>query len=332
MLVRKRPTLTTTMQSFTTSKAAGRTLCWVALMVCSAESWTTNNIHQVIGVPVSTRRSHCQRRHLPQGSRGTSSSITRGSFSNLTTDRARNFPWNQPTTRNKLFHGGSRTTFGNLLAEVSSSADKDDRVTQKKRSLFRRSLAFGVGSFYAALGWATCWIGIAKTNVITPKQLQVVCSVLWLGFVLAISFLEAWVKFRAPFLPRHYGLDVGRTVFPVLNAVEVALGSTLWLVHGMTGLISCAALQTLALTTLILLSQVLYVTPQLVLMGKHAINDAFVGDDLPSSWTAKQQEIFANVSNEVKGKVRPPAKLHLVYFLQEVVKVVLLGKYVWSCR
>jgi len=38
-----------------------------------------------------------------------------------------------------------------------------------------------------------------------------------------ISFLEAWVKFRADLVTRAVGLDVGRTVFHALNRVEIAL-------------------------------------------------------------------------------------------------------------
>ena len=43
----------------------------------------------------------------------------------------------------------------------------------------------------------------------------------WLGMVLAISFLEAPVKFRAPDVTLRIGLGIGRLVFRALNAVEV---------------------------------------------------------------------------------------------------------------
>ena len=46
---------------------------------------------------------------------------------------------------------------------------------------------------------------------------------LWLGMVLAISFLEAPLKFRAPGLDLRVGLAIGRLVFRALNAVEVVL-------------------------------------------------------------------------------------------------------------
>ncbi len=43
----------------------------------------------------------------------------------------------------------------------------------------------------------------------------------WLGMVLAISFLEAPLKFRAPNVTLQIGLGIGRLVFRALNTVEV---------------------------------------------------------------------------------------------------------------
>jgi hypothetical protein len=48
----------------------------------------------------------------------------------------------------------------------------------------------------------------------------------WLGMVLAISFLEAPLKFRAPGVTLQVGLSIGRLVFAALNAVEVVLAVT----------------------------------------------------------------------------------------------------------
>jgi hypothetical protein len=45
----------------------------------------------------------------------------------------------------------------------------------------------------------------------------------WLGMVLAISFLEAPLKFRAPGVTLQIGLGIGRLVFGALNAVEAVL-------------------------------------------------------------------------------------------------------------
>jgi hypothetical protein len=45
----------------------------------------------------------------------------------------------------------------------------------------------------------------------------------WLGMVLAISFLEAPLKFRAPGVTLQIGLGIGRLVFRALNIAEVLL-------------------------------------------------------------------------------------------------------------
>lgn len=45
----------------------------------------------------------------------------------------------------------------------------------------------------------------------------------WLGMVLAISFLEAPLKFRAPGVTLQIGLGIGRLVFRALNGTEAVL-------------------------------------------------------------------------------------------------------------
>lgn len=47
----------------------------------------------------------------------------------------------------------------------------------------------------------------------------------WLGMVLAISFLEAPLKFQAPGITLQLGLGIGRLVFRALNAVELAFAA-----------------------------------------------------------------------------------------------------------
>lgn len=46
---------------------------------------------------------------------------------------------------------------------------------------------------------------------------------IWIGFVGAISFMEAWLKFRAPGITVALGLGIGRLVFQVLNKIEMVL-------------------------------------------------------------------------------------------------------------
>ncbi|OBH02402.1 MULTISPECIES: hypothetical protein [unclassified Mycobacterium] len=56
----------------------------------------------------------------------------------------------------------------------------------------------------------------------TGSAIAVAVTFVWLGMVLAISFLEAPLKFRAPDVTLQIGLGIGRLVFRALNTVEVA--------------------------------------------------------------------------------------------------------------
>ncbi|WP_204045154.1 hypothetical protein [Acrocarpospora phusangensis] len=49
----------------------------------------------------------------------------------------------------------------------------------------------------------------------------------WLGMVLAISFIEAPLKFRAPDVTLRIGLGIGRLVFRALNIVESVIACPL---------------------------------------------------------------------------------------------------------
>lgn len=57
-----------------------------------------------------------------------------------------------------------------------------------------------------------------------------VISLLWLGFVGAISFLETPVRFRAPGVEPVHALSIGRLVFHALNRVEWVCAALSWLV------------------------------------------------------------------------------------------------------
>ncbi len=58
----------------------------------------------------------------------------------------------------------------------------------------------------------------------TTKNLYIIAAVfLWIGFVGAISFMEAWLKFQEPTLTLSVGLGIGKIVFNALNKVELVL-------------------------------------------------------------------------------------------------------------
>jgi hypothetical protein len=56
----------------------------------------------------------------------------------------------------------------------------------------------------------------------TGTAVAIALTFIWLGMVVAISFLEAPLKFRAPNVTLQVGLGIGRLVFRALNTVEVA--------------------------------------------------------------------------------------------------------------
>ncbi|WP_299183966.1 hypothetical protein [uncultured Aquimarina sp.] len=53
------------------------------------------------------------------------------------------------------------------------------------------------------------------------KRILIVTPILWLGFVLSISFMEAWLKFQAEGVTQPIALSIGKLVFGVLNKVEL---------------------------------------------------------------------------------------------------------------
>lgn len=100
----------------------------------------------------------------------------------------------------------------------------------------------------------------------------------WSGMVLAISFLEAPLKFRAPGVTIPIGLAIGRLVFRALNLAEVVLVAvviTAVVVGGASGVIALLA----ALVALLLLVQLTVIRPRL----NRRSDRVLAGEDLPRS-------------------------------------------------
>lgn len=122
----------------------------------------------------------------------------------------------------------------------------------------------------------------------------------WLGMVLAISFLEAPLKFRAPGVTVPLGLGIGRLVFAALNRVELVL---LLVVAG--GLLLARTRPVLVLVAAALAAALLAVQLGLV---RPALN-------------RRSERVLA-------GKDLPRSGAHLSYIALEVAKalaLVLLG-------
>ncbi len=118
----------------------------------------------------------------------------------------------------------------------------------------------------------------------------------WLGMVLAVSFLEAPLKFRAPGVTLPIGLGIGRLVFRALNSVEafLALGILTGLAIGNppVGVIVASAVVFVAL-----LAQLLGVRPRLA---------------------RRSDAVLA-------GQNAPRSRAHYAYVALEVVKVIALA-------
>jgi hypothetical protein len=110
-------------------------------------------------------------------------------------------------------------------------------------------------------------------------SLSVAVTFVWLGMVLAISFLEAPLKFRVPEVTIRIGLAIGRRVFLALNVTELVMAATLALALAIdapaTGIAASATV-----AVLVLLAQVVAVRPVLtrrsdrVLAGENAPRSA----------------------------------------------------------
>ncbi|MCV7192077.1 hypothetical protein [Mycolicibacterium brumae] len=95
----------------------------------------------------------------------------------------------------------------------------------------------------------------------------------WLGMVLAISFIEAPLKFRAPGITVQLGLGIGRLVFKALNTVEGVLAAVI-VVALVISRPECLAVVALAIAMLALIGQVAGVRPFLKRRSNAVLADA----------------------------------------------------------
>jgi hypothetical protein len=131
---------------------------------------------------------------------------------------------------------------------------------------------------------------------VSPASAVAVAAIfVWLGMVLAISFIEAPLKFRAPGVTLQIGLGIGRLVFRALNAIELLLAAVLVVTFVVEPPTVCATVAAAA-AMITLLAQVLLVRPRL---------------------TKRSDAVLA-------GGEGPRSRAHYVYVGFEVVKVVAL--------
>jgi len=130
------------------------------------------------------------------------------------------------------------------------------------------------------------------------NRLLVCISLIWLGMILGISFLETPVKFKAPSVTLEIGLDVGRQVFDVFNKVECAL----------------------AIAMMILIVIIRQKDRLVIFLG--VVWSSLV---LQTFWLLPILD--DRVELILQGQTPAPSSLHMVYVVLEVLKAVALAVY-----
>jgi len=131
--------------------------------------------------------------------------------------------------------------------------------------------------------------------VSTSTSLATAAIFVWLGMVLAISFMETPLKFRAPGVTVQIGLGIGRLVFRALNVAELVLASIL------------------AVGLTVATPPIGVVTSAAVLMAVLAVQVALVRPML----TRRSDRVLA-------GESPPRSRAHYWYVGLELVKLVAL--------
>lgn len=113
----------------------------------------------------------------------------------------------------------------------------------------------------------------------TAAAIAAALTFTWLGMVLAISFLEAPLKFRAPGVTIPIGLGIGRLVFRALNSVEAVLAAVI-AIAVFAGSPPVAVLALTIVTVVVLAVQLAAVRPVLTRRSNTVLE---AGAELPRS-------------------------------------------------
>lgn len=130
-------------------------------------------------------------------------------------------------------------------------------------------------------------------------KIRIAITFIWVGFVLAISFMESWLKFQATGITTELGLSVGKLVFYALNKVELVCLTVIFLsILFYRNHLKKSSIA-LSITAIILLIQTFSLLPEL---------------DQRASLIIQEKPVLES-------------NLHLYYVILEVIKVILLMIY-----
>lgn len=127
-----------------------------------------------------------------------------------------------------------------------------------------------------------------------PRGLKIAVPFVWFGMLLAISFMEAPLKFQAPGITLPLGLGIGRLVFFALNKMEIV--SALVLIAAFWRSRSNSKTETilLGLASLILLLETAWLLPAL---------------------DARAELVIAGIE-------QPFSNLHVIYIVLDAIKLL----------
>jgi len=132
---------------------------------------------------------------------------------------------------------------------------------------------------------------------LVKNPLSLISTFLWIGFVCAISFMEAWLKFQVPGITVPLGLGIGRLVFDALNKVEWVFAIAI-IFSGSIAEKKWLSFKNLAfvIPLLLLVMQTFWILPALDARAELVINE----------------------------QILPPSNLHFFYIGMEIVKIASL--------
>uniref|UniRef100_A0AAV1U934 Uncharacterized protein n=1 Tax=Peronospora matthiolae TaxID=2874970 RepID=A0AAV1U934_9STRA len=178
-----------------------------------------------------------------------------------------------------------------------------------------------LGGVYAGVG--VVMAAAAKLDWLPKGAVAAFLALVWLGFVLAISCTESWLKFRAPFMPRHLALDLGRTMFAALNSVEIGLCVGLWVLHFFVSSAQDSAVWRLVFASFLVGMQATWLFPKLEHMAEFVLYEELKELDVDKlSFNQKMQ--LGEMRHKVQIQSKPAKFYHMLYTGAEVLKMITL--------
>lgn len=130
---------------------------------------------------------------------------------------------------------------------------------------------------------------------VVKMPIALICTFLWIGFVCAISFMEAWLKFRAPGITVPLGLGIGRLIFNALNKVELVFA-------------------------LVVIINIFWNSSDILKWKNLAFAIPLTLLFIQTFWLLPALDARAEL--HIQGQFVPPSNLHFYYVGMELVKVV----------